>query len=201
MYGGRLPVNVAETFARLKGNNAMAIVMAVYGNRDYDDALLELTDILHENGFRIAGVGAFIGQHAIFPKVAVSRPDQSDEQSLMAFGKKCKEVVHAGFNSQNVPYIKGTRPYKKAAGAPLYPKAAKSDCVKCGKCVSVCPVNAIPNDKPYSSDTTRCISCGRCITVCSKSARRYSGMTYSVVGLLFRALCSKRKEPEWIVAE
>ncbi len=201
VYGGRLPLHVARALAKIKGNNATAIAIVVYGNRDYDDALLELTDILHNNNFRISGAGAFIGQHSIFPKVAKSRPDLSDEQELIKFGKECRTASCKGVGSDYSPYIKGKRPYKKSAGVPLYPKAKKADCIKCAKCASNCPVGAIPNDKPFITDTIKCISCGRCIKVCSTGARRYSGAAYSLVSLIFKAAFSKRKEPEWVVSK
>lgn len=201
VYGGRLPVQVADALVRLHGNRAIAIAMVVYGNRDYDDALLELTDLLHSNNFRMAGAGAFIGQHSIFPEVAASRPDLSDEQKLIEFGRACKAAVSNGFDAENVPFIKGKHPYKKAAGAPLHPKAKKNDCVACGRCATNCPVGAIPADAPYLTDTTKCISCGRCITVCPEGTRHHSGVAYSLAGALFKAAFSKRKEPEWVVAK
>ncbi len=201
VYGGRLPGQVASAFERLKGNDAVAIAIAVYGNRDYEDALLELTDILHDKGFRIAGAGAFIGQHSIFPKVAKARPDLSDEQDLVRFGMECKASIMKGFDASNIPFIKGNRPYKVSAGVSISPKAKEADCIKCGKCVAKCPVDAIPADTPFDTDTTKCISCGRCISVCAKGARRYSGFSYSLIGLIFKAAFSKRKEPQWVVAK
>jgi len=201
VYGGRVPAQVAAAFKRLNGNNAVAIAIVVYGNRDYDDALLELTDILHDNGFRIVGAGAFIGRHSIFPKVAGERPDLSDDRKLVEFGRGCKDAMTNGFDADNIPFLKGNRPYKESAGVSLYPKAKASDCVKCGKCVDKCPVGAIQADKPFATDTAKCISCGRCISVCSKGARHYSGFTYSLIGLIFRTAFSKRKEPQWVVAQ
>ena len=184
VYGGRLLTQVASAFRRLKGNDAIAVAIVVYGNRDYDDALLELTDIMHDDGFRIVGVGAFIGQHSIFPKVANARPDFSDEQNLIKFGRECKTTIVKGFDADSIPFIKGNRPYKKAAGAPLYPKAKETDCIKCGMCVAKCPVGAISADTPFVTDITKCVSCGRCIYVCSKSARHYSGFSYSLISLI-----------------
>lgn len=201
VYGGRLPVQVAAALEQLKGNNATAIALVVYGNRDFDDALLELTDIMHDKGLRIVGAGAFIGQHSIFPKVAKARPDISDEQNLVKFGRECKATIIKGFDANNIPFIKGNRPYKKAAGVPLFPKAKEGDCVKCGRCVAKCPVKAIPEATPFVTDTTKCISCGRCISVCSKSARRYSGFSYTLIGTIFKAAFSGRKEPQWVIAK
>lgn len=42
VYNGRLPVICSESLTHLKGKNTPAIAVVVYGNREYDDALLEL---------------------------------------------------------------------------------------------------------------------------------------------------------------
>lgn len=201
VYGGRLPNVVADALSRLKGNGAIAVGMVVYGNRDYDDALLELTDLLYDKGFRTVGAGAFIGQHSIFPKVGASRPDLSDEQCLIKFGKECRKAITDGFDSSMPPYIKGKRPYKQMANVVLAPIAKESDCIKCGACVRKCPVSAISADTPWISDTTKCISCGRCISVCSQHARKHTGLKYSIFGAIFKAAFSKRKQPQWKVVK
>lgn len=201
VYGGRLPEQVANAFSRLQGQRATAIALVVYGNRDYDDALLELTDILDKCSFRIVGAAAFIGQHSIFPKVGISRPDASDVKKLIKFGQECKMAVTVGFNAGKTPYIKGKSPYKKMADAPLYPKIKLSKCIKCGRCAEKCPVQAIPADSPYVTNHSKCIKCGRCIFVCHQGARCHSGLVYSLIGGIFKASFSKRKEPVWKVAE
>lgn len=200
VYGGRLPVIVAEALSRLKGNGAKAVAAVVYGNRDYDDALLELTDLLHDKGCSIIGAGAFIGRHSIFPKVAASRPDHSDDNELIKFGGECKNAIATGINPTEIPYIKGNRPYKQSKNVVLAPVAKESECVKCGECVRKCPVGAISAEMPWISDTTKCISCGRCISVCSQNARKHTGLKYAIIGAIFKAAFSKRKEPQWIVS-
>jgi len=201
VYGGRLPTQVAEAFKRLRGGNATAIAVVVFGNRDYDDALLEMTDILSGNGFRIVASGAFIGQHSIFPKVASSRPDADDLRKLMAFGNECRNAVAPDGTPYPPLSLKGKRPYKTAAGISLHPTAKKADCLKCGRCVTCCPVGAIPADKPYVTDTSLCITCGRCINICTTGARHHSGLTYRIIGALFKAGFSTRKDPEWTIAK
>lgn len=200
VYGGRLPIQVSAALQRLNGNNARAIAIVVYGNRDYDDALLELTDILSAKSFRTVGQGAFIGQHSIFPKVGTSRPDNSDILQLHEFGQECRKVIETEAKSYVLESPKGKRPYKKIAGVPVHPKAAESDCTRCGICVAKCPVGAIPQERPFSTNNQICISCGRCITVCSNNARHHSGIVYSSIGIIFKAAFSKRKYPIWSVA-
>ncbi len=201
VYGGRVPTVVADAFSHLKGNGATAIAMVVYGNRDYDDALLELTDSLSDKNFQVVGAGAFIAQHSIFPKVGASRPDISDEQCLIKFGKKCMKAIAEGRRVSEVPYIKGKKPYKQSAGIVLAPEAKEPDCVKCGACVRKCLVGAISIETPWITDATKCISCGRCITLCSQMARKHTGLKYSIFGVIFKTCFSKRKEPEWTVAK
>jgi hypothetical protein len=42
VYAGRIPPEAANRLRRIKGNNTPAVVVVVYGNREYEDALLEL---------------------------------------------------------------------------------------------------------------------------------------------------------------
>ena len=51
VYAGRVPEMAVERIRQFKGEGTPAIAVAVYGNRDYDDALLELSDLLSENGW------------------------------------------------------------------------------------------------------------------------------------------------------
>lgn len=197
VYGGRLPSQVSSGFKKMKGQHSKAIAMVVYGNRDYDDALLELSDILSDADFEVIGAGAFIGRHAIFPKVASSRPDNKDLRDLNDFAGECRRVIEIGKKGEL--NIKGNRPYKKAAGVPLHPSGDPEVCNCCGKCVEKCPVKAIKVEEPYKTDRGICISCGRCIYVCPKQTRKYSGFTYKLIGSVFTAAFSKRKENEFTV--
>lgn len=200
VYGGRLPDIFVRALGGLKGNGATAIAIVVYGNRDYDDALLELKELLIDKGFNLLGAGAFIGQHSIFPKVGVDRPDAADMIALTEFGQACRRRM-----SVEKPYgdiiVKGKRPYKKYNGVGLIPECDRSLCVSCGKCSRMCPTDAIYPDRPYETDKNKCISCGRCIYNCSNNARRYTGLKYNLIGKIFVAEFSKRKNPEWVVAQ
>ena len=51
VYAGRVAPIALQRLRRLKGNNAPAILVAVYGNRDYEDALVELRDETIQLGF------------------------------------------------------------------------------------------------------------------------------------------------------
>lgn len=196
VYAGRIPFLAAELFRQIDGHGMKAIVAVVYGNRDYDDALLELADIAIAGGFDVIGAGAFVGQHCIFPKVASGRPDKTDLAKAVDFIKQAKES-----GSLDLSAIKGNRPYKNAAPVALHPKVNRDKCRECGKCARECPSGAISVENPRETDTDKCIACGRCIAICPDNARHFGGLKYRMIAPLFEKMCSKRREPEWFIAE
>ena len=67
VFGGRIPGVFADFLGSVEGAGAAAVCLAVYGGRDYDDALLELADRVRERGFRVvarAGHGG-VALHAV----------------------------------------------------------------------------------------------------------------------------------------
>lgn len=198
VFAGRIPQISVESLKQFKGSQTPAIIVCVYGNREYDDALLELRDIVASNQFKIISAGAFIGQHSIFPKVGSNRPDSSDLNSAKEFGYQSIKNLPNLLNKEGFPLleVKGNKPYKEPKSVPLYPTADKT-CTACGKCVRNCPTQAIPKENPQKTDKTRCISCGRCIYVCPEDSRKFKGMLYSMASKKFVKAYSERKEPEF----
>ena len=47
VYAGRVPNFMLKYLAQTEGNGSMGVPIVVYGNRNYDDPLIELTYILH----------------------------------------------------------------------------------------------------------------------------------------------------------
>ena len=81
VYGGRIPPEAARRLRRVKGNLTAAVVVVVYGNRVYEDALLELRDLVTETGFVPVAAGAFLGEHSFSTEavpLAHGRPDAQD---------------------------------------------------------------------------------------------------------------------------
>lgn len=190
VYAGRIPEMAAKLFSQIDGHGMKAIVAVVYGNRDYDDALLELADIAIADGFEVTGAGAFIAQHCIFPKVANGRPDSSDIAKAVDFIRRAKQSGKLDMDT-----VKGNRPYKKPGAVPLRPQTDEKECRTCGLCVRECPTGAI-DPVTMTTDNNKCITCCRCIAVCSTNARRFMGIMYATVGKVFCAQNSKRREPE-----
>ena len=58
-FGGRAPAVAIERFRKIQGNGARCTIVCVYGNRAYEDTLVEMEDAAREAGFRvIAAVAA-----------------------------------------------------------------------------------------------------------------------------------------------
>lgn len=197
VYAGRVPAMAAERLRRFKGDNTPAVVVAVYGNRHYDDAVLELHDIMTECGFRTVAAGAFIAQHSIFPKVGAARPDGEDLAEIKSFAEKSLAVLAGDFGAINLP---GNRPYKVPGGIPIWPTASRK-CNGCGACAKRCPTGAIDPAAPKGVNKEKCIKCGRCIVVCPTKARRFYGIKYSLAAARFNAAFAARRANEMWFAE
>ena len=199
VYSGRIPAIAVNALKKFKGNKTPAVIVCVYGNRDYDDALLELKNITQANDFRIVSAGAFIAQHSIFPTVGISRPDEQDKDIIKVFGEKSATLIALLDSVDNLPDIsvKGNKPYKTPGKVPLTPKADRK-CDKCGICVKLCPTDAIPAFNPRITFGSKCIACARCIAVCPQKARHFGGFFYRIVEKRFTKVNSTRKEPETI---
>ncbi len=197
VYAGRVPAMAAERLRRFKGDNTPAVVVAVYGNRHYDDAVLELHDIMTECGFRTVAAGAFIAQHSIFPKVGAARPDAEDLAEIKSFAEKSLAVLAGDFGAINIP---GNCPYKVPGGIPIWPTASRK-CNGCGACAKLCPTGAIDPAAPKGVNREKCIKCGRCIVVCPTKARRFYGIKYSLAAARFNAAFAARRANEMWFAE
>lgn len=199
VYAGRIPKVAAESLRLFRGTDTPVIVIAVYGNREYDDALVEMKDIVETNGFKVIAGAAFIARHSVFPSVSTTRPDAKDKATIAEYAQKCQAKINDISNIQLLKEVKlpGNRPYKEVGGGmPIYP-TADANCTKCGKCYSLCPVKAIPENDFTTVNPEKCIRCGHCIQICPTRARNYYGEIYQTASAKFHSAYSKpEKEPE-----
>lgn len=196
VYAGRIPSLAVNTLEKITGSRTPAILVCVYGNRGYDDALLELKDISETMGFMPITAGAFIARHSIFPKVGESRPDIQDQEELIDFGRKSMQIYNSLDRSKEHTSlnVNGNFPYRKPSKIPFTPRG-NSACNDCGTCVKMCPVLAIPIDNPRRTYKKICISCARCIAVCPQHSREFKGLLYNLVRRKFESKYKGRKEP------
>ncbi len=99
VYAGRVPIQAAEALRMIKAAGAPAVLVVVYGNRAYEDALLELKGIVEEVGFRPLAGAAFVGEHSFSTDTiptAAGRPDKEDLEKARAFGNLVREMLERG---------------------------------------------------------------------------------------------------------
>ena len=192
VFAGRVPALAVERLRMVNPNSAKCVVVAVFGNRAYDDALLEMQGVATEMGFRVIAAVAAVAEHSIIRKYGKDRPDADDEQELRQFGADI--VKKAESNDCTMPQVPGNRPYKKGGKVP-HPKGRRG-CNRCGVCANQCPTDAIPLSDPKTVDSAKCISCMKCVSVCPKGARGIGAVMNFLATQGLKKVCATRKENE-----
>lgn len=198
VHSGRIPKVAAERLARIEGGGRQAVIVVVYGNRAYDDALLELRELADRRGFVTIAAAAFIAEHSFSTTarpIARDRPDQADLETAERFGATLRETL-----IQDVPMglrLPGNRPYRSVTPlAGMVPLLDAQRCVGCGACIEVCPTGAITPETPAAIQEELCLRCGACVKACSVGARHFDPETLARLCERLASLCAARKEPE-----
>jgi ferredoxin len=202
VYSCRVPADAIHRLRRLKANNTPAVIIVVYGNVDYKDALLELNDTAVEIGCKPVAAGVFIGEHSLMP-IAHGRPDEEDLKKAREFGKKIEERLTdikatADISPLQIP---GSFPYLAMPQTPkdalqLSPATNETLCTKCGTCADVCPAAAITINDTVITDLDACILCCACVNNCPNQARVMDSPQYQKALELTSKKSPERKEPE-----
>ena len=193
VFGGRIPGYAAEKLTYLRGGGAAAVTAAVYGNRAFEDALLELDDCLKAQGFRIGAGTALLAEHSMVRDVAAGRPDGRDQKEMADFAAKILEKLEG--DGWQEPQVPGNCPYRDWKQMPVIP-LTNASCISCGLCAARCPVQAIPVSNPSSTDQSRCILCMRCISVCPVKARSLPEQACAMLEQKLSSVRNIRRENE-----
>lgn len=118
-YGGRVPSTATKRLGTMKGNGARAVLVCVYGNRAYEDTLVELADTARQAGFHVIAAVAAIAEHSIARCYAAGRPDAEDAKQLQAFAGKIQEKLSPGTMAS--PKSRAIGPIRRRAAPVWYP--------------------------------------------------------------------------------
>lgn len=175
VYKGRIPSFMVDYFSNYKGDNTKAIFTVTYGNRDYDDALLELKDLFEKKGFIGIAAGAFIGEHSFSTKVATDRPDANDLTIASQFASKIKAQLNntIDFTTSSLA-VKGNYPYKESPQGPLMLPETNDLCTECALCANTCPMGAIDFVNYCDINPDKCTQCSNCVKICPENAKAFN---------------------------
>lgn len=194
VFGGRIPRYFCSKLNSCVGQQARVISAVVYGNRAYEDALLELNDCLHAQDFRVFASVALLAEHSMVPTIAQGRPDAQDEVQIADFAKAIMEKLIYKKTSDDF-VVPGNNPYKEWQQMPLVP-SVDSSCIFCGICAEKCPTAAIPKDDVQTTEQKKCILCMRCISICPTKARKLPEQAQTMINKKLEAIKGIRKENE-----
>jgi len=194
VYAGRVPNLLLPTINKIEGNGAFGVSIVLFGNRNYDDALYELSRIMYNNNFNIVASGAFVGQHSFSTKLAKDRPDSEDINIASKFStsiynkvntidsqrvvKESQDFMQRYFKKKDV--LKYFQPKDKNGNKIDIRKVlpiTSEDCNFCGKCIELCPMNAIDVNNPKNIIGI-CIKCGACVKYCPLHAKSFTDKSY-----------------------
>lgn len=201
VYAGRVPLTAVERIKKMSVSGIPAVIVVLYGNREFEDALVELNDLVLEQGFIPIAGGAFIGEHSYSTSakpIAENRPDGADLEKAKSFGEaiigrleSLNEIKHGQL------VIPGDRPYKERrviSGMP--PKPLEGECMECLECASACPTAAIEMNSPKDVNAELCIVCCACVKTCPSGARVIQHPQFEQISDWLFTNFSQRKEPE-----
>lgn len=193
VYAGRVPQLLVEPLARLAGQGARAILLAVYGNRHYDDALLETVDLFSAREFSVLAAGAFIAEHSMTAKVGAGRPDAEDLAAMAGFARSAARIIASGEEATVV--VPGKRPYKALPPAADIRPQTRDSCTQCGLCATVCPVRVIDADNA-AQVAQGCLRCCACVKICPEQAKYFDNPQVDKIVAMLESNCRERRPPE-----
>lgn len=182
-YAGRIPNLLLKYLRTISGQGALVVPVVLFGNRDFDDSLIELCDIASDAGMQVIAAGAFVGEHSFSRVLAAGRPDAQDMQEILAFAEcitneDCNEIVHV--DGVPAPY-RGYYQPRDRHGNPIDIRKVKPQtsaaCNRCGLCVKLCPMGSISEENP-SEVPGVCIKCCACVKGCPVGAKYHTDAGY-----------------------
>ena len=189
-YAGRVPnVLLPYLTEQIRGADTPAVPVVLFGNRDFDDSLMELRNIMTANGFVPVAAAAFVGEHSFSRTLGAGRPNAADLAEMDDFSRAAARKIGGLAALPAVPVAvagqEPIRPYytpRDRHGAPINilkvkPKTDMVLCGGCGLCAARCPMGSIdPTD--VSQVKGICIKCCACVKGCPSGAKYFDDAGY-----------------------
>lgn len=183
VYAGRVPNKILPAVQSLfHGNGALAVPIVTFGNRSYDNALIELRNELEENEFHTVTAGAFVSEHAFSDRLAAGRPNQEDINQMILLAEQTADKIQSGMNLKVPVTVKGIEPIPAyytplgIDGTPAVFLKAKpkttAECTDCKQCAGACPMGSIEFEDPKAVSGI-CIKCQACVKTCPVNAKYF----------------------------
>jgi ferredoxin len=201
VYAGRIPAEAAKRLRLIGGHVTPSLVVVAYGNREYEDALLELRDLAVAQGFNPVAAGAFIGEHSFDSQetpIATGRPDAEDLRKAEEFGKGIQRKLseHRALGEMEPLRVPGNHPYQQGMEGEATSPAIGAQCTMCGRCAEACPTAAITVGDCALIDRSLCILCSACVKACPVGALVWADDGIRGTALWLSRDFAERKEPE-----
>lgn len=186
VYAGRLPNLLLPYLKAMTAQAALAVPIVLYGNRHYDNGLIELGEVMSRAGMSVIAGGAFVGEHSFSTRLAAGRPDLTD----LAVADQLAEAIAQKLAARQLSAIElpGDKDYaeyyqpKHQTGRVIDIRKVKpvtdlTKCIQCQVCYRVCPLGSIDSDD-ITQTPGICMKCGACIKRCPTAARAFTDPDY-----------------------
>lgn len=197
VYAGRVPELCLQRFASISAQGLPCILIVLYGNREFEDALIELRDVVTRQGFQVVAAAAFIGEHSYSTPerpIAAGRPNAEDLATAEKFGQEVAAKLRN--NNFSMPAIDGNTPYReRVALGGVTPETISGKCTLCGDCAEVCPTGVIEVSETVSTDAANCVMCCACVKICEVDARPFNHPRIEERRAMLLQHCGRPKAP------
>lgn len=204
VYAGRVPNILLKFLSEVKSSGALAVPVVVYGNRNYDDALIELKCIVESNRFKVIAAAAFIGEHSFSYVLGKGRPDDKDMSIINQFSdtiqlilskNKLDEKVRVSGHIPFRPYYMPRDNMSKPVDIRKVTPKTMDICNDCKLCAKICPMDSIDINDTHKLIGI-CIKCGACIKICPLHAKYFDDLEYLQHKEELEINFAVRREPE-----